>query len=65
MENAPAILLFWFFGIIIFIAAIALLIAGMIFIKKGNKKGKICLIGGIICAVPVVLVSGYILYLWL
>ena len=65
MENAPSIILFWHLGIIVFIAAVVLMIAAIILIQKGNRIGKTCLILGIICLIPVVLVSGYIMYLWL
>jgi len=65
MENAPTIILFWCLGIVIFIAAIALMAAGMILIKKGKKQGKICLVLSVICSIPVILVIGYMVYLWL
>ena len=73
MENAPTIILFWYFGIIIFIFMIALMIMAMILIKKGTEQnakmiqflGKIGLILSIICAIPIILVVGYILYIYI
>ena len=73
MENAPTIILFWYFGIIIFILMIALMIMAMILIKKGTEQnakmiqflGKIGLILSIICAIPIILVVGYILYIYI
>jgi len=73
MENAPNIILFWFFIIAILVLMIALMIMAFFLIKKGKGKttnkayllGKICLILGIIFAVPIILVVGYILYLYI
>ena len=71
MENAPAIILFWTFGIVLFVLTIALLIAAVILIKKGKDEndekmqffGKLCLALSMIGSVPVLLTVGYILYL--
>jgi len=73
MENSPTIILFGYFGIVIFILMIALLIAAIILIKKGNGQsakmmqflGKMCLTFSIICSIPIILVVGYILYIQL
>jgi len=73
MENAPDIILFWAFGIVIFILAIALLIAAVVMIKKGRRQsdkriqtfGKLCLTMSIICSVPIILTAGYILYIYI
>lgn len=71
MENAPNIILFWYFMIATFVCMIVSMIAAIVLICKGEKQsdnkiqrlGKICLILGVICAVPIILVVGYILYL--
>ena len=73
MENAPAIIIFWWFGIIVFILMFAFLIAAILFTKKGNTQdrksmrllGKICFILCVPCSVPVLLVIGYILYIYI
>ena len=72
MEKAPSIILFWYFGIAIFILAAALMIAATILIKKSKAKnakktqflGKMCLTLGILCSIPIILVVGYILYIY-
>ena len=72
MENAPIILLFWYFIIAIFILMIALMIIAIVLSEKKAKDqsnnnwklmGKICLGMGIVCAIPIITVLGYILYL--
>ena len=73
MENAPTILLFWQFVITIFILMIALIITAINLIRKSREQntnkmqllGKICLGLGVICAIPIFLVLGYILYLYI
>lgn len=73
MENAPTIILFWFLCIVIVMIAIALMITAIILLKKGKgqrtKKmqflGKLCLILSILCSIPIILVVGYILYLYI
>ena len=72
MENAPNIILFWYFIIVIVVLMIALIITAVILLKKSKRQstnkmqllGKICLILGIICTMPIVLVVGYSLYLY-
>ena len=71
MEHAPAIILVGAFGIAILILTIVLLAAALVLIKKGRKQrekrlqvlGKLCLVLGGICAAPLILAAGYILYL--
>lgn len=71
MENAPDIILFWNLFIIIFVLMIIFIIMAIILLKKNNEHnpdkthllGKICLILCTICAVPIILLVGYILYL--
>ena len=71
MENMPAILLFWYFFMAIFILMVALMITAILLIKKGHAQstkklrfwGKLCLSFSLFCAVPVIFVMGYILYL--
>ena len=71
MDNAPNIILFWYFLIAIFILMIAFMIAATVFVKKGKGQefkgsrfmGKLCFILSAICAVPIILVIGYVLYL--
>ena len=73
MENAPDIILFWYFSIVIVTFMIALMIVAIILTKKGkgqnDKKilfwGKTCLILSMICSVPIILVVGYILYIYI
>lgn len=71
MENAPIITLFWYLFIAIFILMIALITTAIILIKKNKKQsdnkllllGKMCIGLGIICAIPIILVVEYIIYL--
>ena len=73
MENAPAIILFWYFGIAITIFMIAFMIVAIILIKKGKEQsdkkklflGKTCLILSVMCSIPIILVIVYILYIYI
>ena len=73
MENAPTIILFWAFIIAIFILMIVLMLTAIFLFKKGKEQsvkkmqfaGKICLTLSIICSAPIVLVIGYILYIYI
>lgn len=73
MENTPVIVLFWYFGIVIFIFMITLMIVAIKLIKKGKRQsdkktlfsGKICLTLSVICSIPIILVVGYILYIYI
>ena len=73
MENTPNIVLFWYLIITLFVFMIALIITSISLIKKSREQnmnkmqlfGKICLVLGIICAIPIFLVIGYILYLYI
>jgi len=73
MENAPSIILFWFFSIVFMLLLIVLLIIAIVLIKRGKEQGdkrkqllgKICLILSIICSTPIILVLGYVLYIFI
>lgn len=73
MENAPNIILFWYLIIALFVLMIALIITAINLIRKSREQntnkmqllGKICLGLGVICAFPIFLVLGYILYLYI
>lgn len=73
MENAPYIILGWYFIIAILILAFILLITSIIFIHKGKKKnekrtrllGRICLVLGIICSIPIIALVVFILYYYI
>ena len=72
MENAPSIVLFWYLFIGVFLLTIALMIVSIITINTRKAKkdkriqliGKICLILSIMCSIPIILVVGYVLYLY-
>ena len=73
MENAPNIILFWYLIIALFVLMIALIITAINLIRKSREQntnkmqllGKICLGIGVICAISIFLVLGYILYLYI
>ena len=73
MENTPDIILFWFFIIAIFILMVVSQIAAIILLKKDKEQstkkiqfaGKISLALSIICSIPVFLIIGYILYIYI
>jgi len=73
MDNAPNIILFWYFSIVTVTFMIALMIVAIILIKKGKERsdkkkhfiGKIYLTLSVICSVPIILVVGYILYIYI
>ena len=73
MENAPTIILFWFFIMAIFILMIVSIIEAIALLKKSKEQsakktqfvGKICLTLSILCAIPIFLVVGYILYIYI
>ena len=75
MENTPTIILFWFFIIAVFMLMLITMITAIILlsIKKGKEQsangmrlvGKICLTLSIICSVPIFLVVGYIVYIYM
>lgn len=73
MENAPDIILFWGFSIVIFTSMVALMVTAIILMKRGKGKndkkirflGKVCLTLSVICAIPLILVVGYILYIYI
>ena len=73
MENAPAIILFWFSIIAIFVLAVVSMIEAVVLLKKSKEQsaekmqfaGKICLTVSIICSIPIFLVVGYVLYIYM
>lgn len=72
MENAPSIVLFLYLFIGVFLLTIALMIVSIITINTRKAKkdkriqllGKVCLILSIMCSIPIILVVGYVLYLY-
>lgn len=73
LENTPTIILFWIFITAIFILMVVSIISSIIIHKKSKEKGtkqlhlieKICLALSIICSIPICIVIGYILYLYI
>lgn len=71
MENAPSIILFWYLIIAIFVFMCVSLIAAFAFIKSGNENkrrlflGKVCVAFSVICSIPIILVVGYVLYIYI
>ena len=73
LENTPTIILFWIFIAAIFILMVVSMISIIIIYKKSKEKGsrqlhligKLCLVLSIICSIPICLVVGYILYLYI
>ena len=73
MENTPTIIVFWLFMVAIVILMVVSTIAAIIIHKKGKERstkmaqfiGKICLILSIICSIPIFLVVGYVLYIYI
>ena len=73
MENVPNIILFWFFILALFVLTIALMITAFILLKNGKQQsnhkmqllGKMCLIGGTLCILPIIGIVGYVLYLYI
>jgi len=73
VENTPTIIVFWLFMVVIVILMVVSTIAAIIIHKKGKERstkmvqfiGKICLILSIICSIPIFLVVGYVLYIYI
>ena len=73
MENTPTIILFWLFIIAVFMLMLISMVTAIILLKKGRGQsteemrlvGKICLTLSIICSIPIFLVVGYILYIYM
>lgn len=71
MENAPSIIIFWYLLIIIFVLMFVSLIAAIKLIKSGkeNKRrlflSKVCVVFRIMCSIPIILVIGYVLYIYI
>lgn len=72
MENAPFIIIFWCFVIAVFILMVVSMVVTVILVKKGSQQcGKVkqfwvkmCLTVSIACSVPIMLVVGYVLYIY-
>ena len=73
MENTPTIILFWFFIIAIFMLMLISMTVAIMRLKKGKAQsagktrlvGKICLILSVICSIPICLVVGYVVYIYI
>ena len=73
MENTPTIILFWIFTVAIVMLAIVSMIVAVVLLTKskaqGTKQmkliGKVFLALSILCSVPVLLVAGYVLYIYI
>ena len=73
MEQAPAIVLFWYFAIGDLILMTASMVTALILLRKPKEEqtktqqllGRLSLILSILCAIPILLVAGYVLYLYL
>ena len=73
MEDAPYIVLFWYFLIVIFVIMIVSIFLSIIIMKKSKKQsapkiklfGRICFGIGIMCAIPIFLVVGLVMYYYL
>ena len=73
MENTPTIILFWIFAVAIAILAVVSMIVAIVLLTKsktqGTKQmkviGKVFLALSILCSVPVLLVAGYVLYIYM
>lgn len=72
MENAPSIILFWCFVTAVFILMVVSMVVAVILVKNGSEQCsqvkqflvKICLSVSIACSVPIMLVVGYVLYIY-
>jgi len=72
MENAPTIIMFWFWITVLLVLMIVLFITAIILIKKGKEQsdkktclfGKMCLTLALICSFPIIIVAGYVLYIF-
>ena len=73
MEKTPDIILFYYFIIAIFVFMIALMIAGIYIINRRKKQNdsKLLRLGKLfiglcsISVIPLLLIGGYILYLYI
>ena len=73
MEYAPDIVLIWYCGILDLILMTASMVTALILLRKPKEDqtktqqllGKFSLILSILCAIPILLVTGYVLYLYL
>ena len=73
MEHAPVIVLFWYCSIGDLILMTVSMVTALILLRKPKEEqtkkkrflGKLALAFSILCAIPILLVAGYILYLYL
>ena len=70
MENAPAIILFWYAAIALIILTLAFMTAAILLLKRSRGAnarlwGRVCLVLSVICGLPILLVVGYILYIYI
>lgn len=73
MENTPTIILFWIFAVAIVMLAIVSMIVAIVLLTKSKEQGtkQMKLIGkvlfalSILCFIPVFLVAGYTLYIYM
>ena len=73
MENAPAIILFWYAVIALIILTLAFMTAAILLLKRSRNTnvqrmrlwGIVCLVLSAICGLPILLVVGYILYIYI
>ena len=69
MENAPDIILLWLFILADFALMITAGVGTFVWLRKGKGTariwGGICLAVSILCAIPIALAVGYVLYLHL
>ena len=73
MENTPTIILFWMFAVAIVMLAVVSMIVAIVLLTKSKTQGakQMKVIGNvffalsILCFIPVLLVAGYILYIYI
>ena len=73
MKYGPDIVLFWQFCILDLVLMTASMVTALILLKKPKNEqtkkqrllGKLSLILSLLCSIPILLVAGYILHLYL
>ena len=73
MENTPTIILFWMFAVAIVMLAVVSMIVAIVLLTKSKEQGakqrkfmgKVFFALSILCSIPVFLVAGYILYIYI
>jgi len=73
MENTPTIILFWIFAVAIAMLAVVSMVVAIVLLTKSKTQGakQMKVIGNvffalsILCFIPVLLVAGYILYIYI